>query len=77
MAIFHKAIWKLSLFHGSCEVFAPSGADLEPPPHAVPSLVCIPRLLLLSLQSVTKPYRSRCLRDPIPWRVVLEGRGQE
>lgn len=44
---------------------------------AVPSLVCIPRLLLLSLQSVTKPYRSGCLQNPVPWRAVLESRGQK
>lgn len=50
----------------SYKVFAPSGVHLACPLLHIPSLIYILSLLLLSLQSVAKPYRSGRLQKPIP-----------
>lgn len=76
-AIFHGAIWKLSLFLGLCEVFAPSGAALEPSPQCHPQLglYSLPALALFAI--CDQAVSIGCLQNPIPWRVILESRGQK
>lgn len=76
--IFHRAIWKLSLFLGSCEVFAPSGADLEPPPQCRPQLglYSSPALALFAICDQTVSIRVSAGSDSLegcagePWTEI-------